>query len=364
MTARPAAGPLGIIGAQPAGAFARLPNNCLIIMLDDRKAAILRAIVSGYIENAQPVGSNYLARTTGLGVSSATVRNDMAVLEQEGYLHQPHTSAGRVPTEKGYRFFVDSLNEPDLTSFESQRVRDFFAQAHAELEQMLARTSRLLSDLTHYSAVVIGPQHEVGSLRSVQLVSLGPRLALVVAVLSNGVIEKQALELAEGVGEAELAEASALLSKALHGCPLRACADVALAASGQELVDATAAAAVAALGAHARTSEELYIGGAARMAESFDAVDTVRRVLSLLEEQYVVVTLLRDVLNRGLSVAIGSETGVEPLAECSLVVAPYFVDGEPAGSVGVLGPTRMNYPQALAAVAVVSQRLSKRLTEG
>ncbi len=115
---------------------------------------------------------------------------------------------------------------------------------------------------------------------------------------------------------------------------------------------------------HAGRAEHVFVGGTARVAQAFDALETVRSVLGILEQQYVVVTLLRDVLDRGLHVAIGSETGVAPLAECALVVAPYEIDGERLGTIGVLGPTRMNYPQALAAVAVVSDRLSDRLAEG
>ena len=110
--------------------------------------------------------------------------------------------------------------------------------------------------------------------------------------------------------------------------------------------------------------DQVFVGGTSRIASAFDAIETVREVLGILEQQYVVVTLLRDVLDRGLQVAIGTETGMAPLAECALIVAPYQVDGEPAGTIGVLGPTRMDYPQALAAVAVVSHRLSQRLTEG
>src|SRR3954470_9273618 len=124
--------------------------------LDARKATILRAVVAEYIETAQPVGSGHVARAPGVNVSSATVRNDMATLEQDGFLQQPHTSAGRVPTDKGYRFFVDSLAEPAvLAAADSQQIRSFFAQAHGELEQMLADTTRLLSNLTQYAAVVV-----------------------------------------------------------------------------------------------------------------------------------------------------------------------------------------------------------------
>ena len=134
--------------------------------------------------------------------------------------------------------------------------------------------------------------------------------------------------------------------------------------TGDDPTDRIVAAAVASLGVHEDEPDHVFVGGASRMARAFDAVDTVRSILATLEEQYVVVGLLKDVLDRGLSVAIGTEHGFEPLAECAVVVAPYEVEGEPAGTIGVLGPTRMNYPQALAAVAVVSERLGRRLSEG
>lgn len=332
-------------------------------MLDERKAAILRAVVEEYIETAQPVGSGSVAPQ--VKASSATVRNEMVQLEQEGYLRQPHTSAGRVPTDKGYRFFVDTIAAPSkLAAGEIQQVRSFFDAAHGELENLLHDTSRLLSDLTQYAAVVVGPDHETATIRSVQLVGLTPRIALLVVVLSTGAIEKHTVDLADDTGEERLAAATAHLGAHL----LRVSAGhlpESLLDTGDAVTDRVCAAALEAL----RATDDgdggpVFVGGTARMAGAFEAVDTVREVLSILEQQYVVVTVLRDVIDRGLQVAIGSETGLVPLSECSLVVAPYEVEGETAGSIGVLGPTRMNYPQALAAVAVVSRRLGRHLTEG
>ncbi len=334
-------------------------------MLDERKASILRAVVEEYIHNAQPVGSGHIASAPGVHVSSATVRNDMAVLEQEGYLQQPHTSAGRVPTDKGYRYFVDSLTGPaPLDSAATSQVRAFFNRAHGELEQMLSDTTRLLSDLTDTAAVVVAPAHEAATVRSTHFVALSPGVALVVAVLSNGVVEKRTLELAHDVAEDHLAAATTFLGSHLVGGHLSGLGSVA--PSGDPATDAVVGAAVAAFAADEGQTDldNVFVGGTARMAGAFEAVDTVRQVLTILEQQLVVVTLLRDVIDRGLSVAIGSETGIAPLAECSLVVAPYRVEGEPAGTIGVLGPTRMDYPQALAAVALVSKRLSQRLSEG
>jgi heat-inducible transcriptional repressor len=333
-------------------------------MLDERRAAILRAVVEGYIETAQPVGSGHVARSGDVTVSSATIRNEMVALENEGYLAQPHTSAGRVPTDLGYRFYVDNLTGPGrLDAPRRQQVSSFFDTAHGAIEDMLHATSRLLSNLTDYAAVVVGPPHEQATIRSVQLVGLGGRTALVVAVLSNGVVEKGTVDLADDVGDERFGAATARLSQQLLGATLGQLPD--LLASGDQLVDDVCAAAVRALeSGHEAEQAPVYVGGASRMASAFDAVDTVRRVLTTLEQQYVVVGLLRDVLERGQSVAIGTEHGLEPLAECSVIVAPYEVDGEPAGTIGVLGPTRMHYPEALAAVAVVSQRLGRRLTDG
>ncbi|MDP9387693.1 MAG: heat-inducible transcriptional repressor HrcA [Actinomycetota bacterium] len=333
-------------------------------MLDERKAAILRAVVEEYIETAQPVGSAHVARAARLAVSSATVRNEMAVLEHEGYLVQPHTSAGRIPTDKGYRFFVDQLTGPGtLQPEQRQRVRDFFDSAHGELEQMLHDTSRLLSSLTDYAAVVVAPPHESALIRSVQLVSLAPRVALLVVVLGNGVVEKRTLELSGDVDDARLAAAAARLAAHLTGRPLEDRGPAP--ATGDPAVDALVVDALAALvEGHDEEHDSVFLGGVARMASAFDAVETVRQVLTTLEQQYVVVSLLRDVLDRGLSVAIGTEHGLAPLATCAVVVSPYEVEGKERGTVGILGPTRMNYPRALAAVAMVSQRLGSRLSEG
>jgi heat-inducible transcriptional repressor len=332
-------------------------------MLDERKANILRAVVEEYIDTAQPVGSGHVTRAPGVNVSSATVRNDMATLEQDGYLFQPHTSAGRVPTEKGYRFFVDSLTSPSrLAGADAQQVRTFFGRAHGELERMLQDTSRLLSNLTTYTAVVVGPPHEAATVRSVQLVGLTPTVVLLVAVLSNGVVEKRTLELQQEQDEEAVASATAALAELLVGRSLSEAASLPLDPGARDHPLVTPA--LASLGLDPSDDPDVYLAGASHMAAAFDAVGTVREVLRILEQQFVVVSLLKDVLDRGLSVAIGTETGVQPLSDCAVVVAPYEVDGEPAGSIGVLGPTRMNYPQALAAVAVVSDRLGRRLSEG
>ena len=334
--------------------------------MEDRKAAILSAVVEEYIHTAQPVGSERVAASHAVEVSSATIRSELANLEDQGYLVQPHTSAGRVPTEKAYRFFVDHLDTPGtLDAADREQVQAFFSRSHSEMEQMLADTSSLLANLTGSAAVVLAPDRDQLEVRSVQVVGLTSDLALLVLVMANGTVEKHTLELAGDAAEpseATLAVAAAYLSGALIGRRLSAVLPVP--ATGEPSVDAVLRTAEVILAERSDSADKAWVGGTALVVGAFDEIERVRRVLDVLERQFVVVTLVKDVIDRGLSVAIGAETGLETLAGCSLVVAPYEIEGQPAGSIGVLGPTRMDYSQAMATVAVVGRRLGDRLTEG
>ncbi len=330
-------------------------------MLDERKAAILRAVVEEYIETAMPVGSAAAARAAHLNVSSATVRNELVSLENEGFLRQPHTSAGRVPTDKGYRYFVDSLGNARLARPESRQVAEFFTEVRGEIEDLLRETAGLLSGLTDHAAVVVDHSGEAAVVRSVQLVGLAEKVALAVLVFSNGVVEKHTLEFDEAVIPDVLDQIGRRVHQALIGKPLAAAAP--FLPTGDDEADRLIKQVMDLVGAQTR-DDRVYVDGTSRIASGFEAVDSVKRVLTILEQQLVVVNVLSDVLDRGLNVAIGTETGVERLEECSVVVSPYLIDGEQAGAIAVLGPTRMNYPQAMAAVAVVSNQLGQRLSDG
>ncbi len=335
-------------------------------ILNARRAAILEAVVTEYIGTAEPVGSSHVASAPGVQVSSATVRSEMVALEREGYLVQPHTSAGRIPTDKGYRFFVDHLTPRGILGPAQRRqVTEFFATVHGEMETMLERATGLLSTMTSYASVVVGPSHERATIRSVQLVSLAPLHVLLVVVLSDGGVEKRTMELASEPSAEELAQAGERLSEYLVGRTLagglRAAPDR-LGAAGRA-PGATPRAAFESIEEETE-ADQVFVGGPARLAESFEAVETVRSVLSILEQQVLVVTLLRDVLDSGLTVAIGTEHGFEPLSSCAVVVAPVSIDGQDLGAVGLLGPTRMDYPRALAAAHVVGERLGERIGGG
>jgi heat-inducible transcriptional repressor len=335
--------------------------------LDERKAAILRAIVEEHISTAQPVGSQTIARSRGLGVSSATVRNDMTVLEREGYLVQPHTSAGRVPTDRGYRFFVDNFEgQPGLAPAQRRVVADFFTlfqSAHQVLEDLLHETSHLLARVSTHTAVVVGPHSEtLASVRSVQLISLQPSLVMALAILSNGNVEKCLLHVADDLDDASIATAGALLDTQLAGSRWAELPELRSEAGPD--ADSLAAEARDALAARSQQElvEPLYVGGASRLAADQEAFPTSTSAARLLELLVEVVSLVHDLLDQGPTVRIGSENPIDELRDCSIVVAPYRVDGEVAGTVGVLGPTRMDYRQALAAVEAISQQLGDVLS--
>jgi heat-inducible transcriptional repressor len=335
--------------------------------LDDRKSAILRAIVEEYIGSAQPVGSQTIAQTRDLGVSAATVRNEMSALERDGYIAQPHTSAGRIPTDKGYRFYVDRFTgEGSLPAPQRREVADFFTSAARVMDDLLHDTSLLLARLTSHAAVIVGPQPDVAIVCSVTLVKLQPRIVLAVAVLSNGAVEKEHVVLDHDVTDDDIAQATARLSQHLLGSTFAAIADPPRHPGRPDAAQQMVAMVCDGLRRNASIgSEPLFVGGASRLAAEHEAFSNARvaaHLLELLEEHVVMVALMRELLGPGVTVRIGSEHARDDLRDCSVVLAPYLIEGQPGGTVGVLGPTRMDYRQAQAAVATVSRQLSRSLS--
>ncbi|MEM9654782.1 MAG: HrcA family transcriptional regulator, partial [Actinomycetota bacterium] len=238
----------------------------------------------------------------------------------------------------------------------------FFGQMRGEIEEVMRETATLLANLTDYAAVVVDETDEAATIRSVQLVSLAERTVMLVVVLSNGQVVKNSLDFDTDINQSDIDGATAVLRESLEFRALGGALQ--LPKTGRSSVDALAEQFYVGLTTATDDGERVYVDGASKVANAFEAVDSVGQVLTILEQQLVVVSLLADVVERGLTVAIGTETGVAPLSECSVVVSPYEIDGEHAGSIAVLGPTRMNYPQAMSAVAVVSNQLGNRLSEG
>ncbi len=333
--------------------------------VDDRRASILRAVIEAYINSAEPVGSAHVASLPGIGVSSATIRSEMNALEAEGYLQQPHTSAGRVPTERGYRRYVDELmTSIDVGPERIDRVDHFFNHAHLEIEELLSSTSRLLTSITDCAAVVTGPSPQRTHVLSVQLVSLGGRAVLIVVVDANGSVEKRTMEWPSEPEERHLIEIGTILTNHFRNREVREVDDIPH--SPDAMVDTLIPACILAAKEAVRGAERdgVFIDGASRVVRAFDALETVRGIISILERHYMVVSLMRSILSKGQGVAIGSEHGLSSLRECAVIVAPYRVDGVQVGTVGLIGPTRMNYGSVIGVAQLVSEGLGKRLSEG
>ena len=340
-------------------------------MQEDRKLAVLRAIVEDYVSTEEPVGSKALVERHSLGVSSATVRNDMAVLEDEGYITQPHTSAGRVPTDKGYRLFVDRLTTVKPMSAAERRAISTFLDGAVDLDDVVTRSVRVLSQLTRQVAVVQYPTLSRSTVRHVELVALAPNRLLVVLILSTGRVEQRLVEVDGDVTDEGLAELRSLVNRAATGeviadavTALRAmtphpdgAATAAMAAVAEALVDA--------MSDH-RSDERIAVGGTANLARYGDSFDSaVRPLLEALEEHVVLLKLMGEAHSGGaVTVRIGAEGPYEELSSTSVVATGYGPRDEALATLGIVGPTRMDYPGTMAAVRAVARYVSRILDEG
>jgi heat-inducible transcriptional repressor len=336
-------------------------------MLDDRKLAVLRAIVEDYVSTTEPVGSKTLVDRHNLDVSPATIRNDMAVLEEQGYIAQPHTSAGRVPTDKGYRLFVDRLSGVKPLSGAERRAIETFLGGAFDLDDIVARTVRLLAQLTRQVAVVQYPSLRISTIRHIELVPVASTRLLLVLITDTGRVEQRGVELADSVDEDSVAQLRAVLNACLDGRPL---ADAALIAT--ELpdriapADRPAAAAVLSVLLESlaeRSDEKVVFGGAANLAVR-DFSRGLRDVLEALEEQVVMMRLLGESGDPAqLTVRIGAENAVEGLHDASVVSTGYGAGDQVLAKLAVLGPTRMDYPGTMGAVRAVARYVGQILAE-
>lgn len=333
--------------------------------LSERKATILRALVLQYIRTGEPVGSEAVAHTARLSVSSATVRNELAALEEMGYLMQPHTSAGRVPTDVAYRFYVDSLSPRSrLRDPEQRAVVDFFDEALADVDEILRGTTQLLARLTHYASLALVPSRRESALVRLELLSLGSTL-LLLAVYDTGRVEKCMIDVPAETSEADVERVSrsvlerqvgATIADARHTLAER----LRSAPEGDRALLGRVVEALEAMDQPGET-EHVVVGGAANIAreEAFQRRDTLLGIFEALEHETEILGLLKEATQgRPLTVTIGKESPVTGQWEASVVAAPYGVAGEPLGTIGVVGPTRMDYVAAISAVRVVAERLS------
>ncbi|CAB4703218.1 unannotated protein [freshwater metagenome] len=332
-----------------------------------RKLEVLRAIVEDYVATEEPVGSKSLAERHALGVSPATIRNDMALLEEEGFITQPHTSAGRVPTDKGYRLFVDRLAGVKPLSAAERRAIESFLEGAVDLDDVIGRTVRLLSQITRQVAVVQYPSLTRSTVRHIELVNLGTRRVMIVLITDTGRVEQRILDAKAEVSDILLGELRARVNALCVGKRLNELPDllisVAPRADKEEQVLSSLVVSTILEMAIEQSEERIVLSGTANLARlGTDFTHSVRPVLEALEEQVVLLRLLGDAAE-SMTVRIGHEHELHSLQGTSLVATGYGRAGEPVGTMGILGPTRMDYPGSIASVRAVAQYVGHFLTE-
>lgn len=338
-------------------------------MLDDRKLAILRAIVTDYVSSQEPVGSRVLVERHNLGVSPATVRNDMAVLEEEGYITQPHTSAGRIPTDKGYRLFVDRLASVKPLSLAERRAIQTFMAGALDVDDVVRRTVRLLAQITHQVAIVQYPVLSRATVRLIEVLALTPGRGLVILVNSAGRVDQRPIDLIDA-GEDQLAELRGRLNAAVVGLAPSAAVDrltilLDELPPGLRPVGSVVIATLLEL-VTADPATRVVVGGVPNLTRFGDQFETtVKPVLEALEEQVVLLRLLGEAGGSSdVTVRIGHENPYEPLQSTSVVASAYSHGDDVWASMGIVGPTRMDYPSTMASVRAVARYVGRFLAEG
>lgn len=336
--------------------------------IDNRKKKILGAVVQGFILTGKPVGSKSAARASGLRISPATVRNEMAVLEKLGLLEQPYTSAGRVPTDLAYRYYVDMLMEQQKPSGrDAEAVEKLFAAKTREMEGFFREASLILSNLTHATAMVFAPFSAADTVRHIDLVRMsGPRV-MVIVITDRGQVGRRLFSLENPVRPDTLERVWDYLNQSLSGVGLDAiCADTLIRRSrfgkaGVELLSGALEAIREYLGA---VEERVYVGGTANIVREIDygGTEWVQLLLEAMEKQYFILDLLKDLVGEeSLTVRIGEENRLSELRKCAFVGTSYPVGRGMFGSLGVVGPTCMDYARTIGMVELMADSLGQRL---
>src|SRR5262245_27170338 len=336
--------------------------------LSDRAQILLKTLVERYIVEGQPMGSRALSRYSGLDLSPASIRNLMADLEEMGFIASPHTSAGRVPTPRGYRFFVDTLltlkplDREEITQLEDQlRLQN--------TQKLVVSASQLLSDLTHFAGVVMTPRRSAG-FRHIEFLKLTEKRVLLIIVTPEGDVQNRILFTEKSYSPSELIEAANILNQHYTGMTfdeIRKRIHEELKQLTEDMTHLMTAALDAGSAAVNEPGEAVVISGEGNLLDSLDLssnMSNLRRLFELFERKTGLMQLL-DTSNRaeGVQIFIGGESGVATLDECSVVTAPYTVEGEVVGTVGVIGPTRMAYDRVIPIVEITAKMLSSALTK-
>ena len=333
--------------------------------MDERKFRILQAIINDYILTAMPVGSRTISKSSGMGLSSATIRNEMSDLEELGYLDQPHVSAGRIPSAKAYRFYVDQMLQSGMLPSDSEAdVRAYFAGRTRRMADVIDQAAQALSSLTNYTAVVLEPSGVEPHIRNIQLVQVSAESALVVIVTDAGIVRDNVVHVSRQLDADTLYAISRFLSEELAGLSLREANEhlpnlAARMRENEELISAFGSL----LEEHAERTPRGHvgIGGVSNMLSypEYADVEKARSFLSVLEARDRLASIISQRGNVAFTVRIGPEIGVPEMSDCSIVTATYTTGGGRQGTIGVIGPTRMQYSKVLSVLGSMGQQLSE-----
>ncbi|QDR80953.1 heat-inducible transcriptional repressor HrcA [Sporomusa termitida] len=337
-------------------------------MLDERKRQILQAIIDDYISTAEPIGSRTIARKYNLGISPATIRNEMADLEFLGYLEQPHTSAGRIPSVKGYRFYVDCLlAPPQISDSDIALIDNWYYTRARRIEEVFQETVKILSRMTQNVSMVLAPQMSQCTFRYLQFLPLDERRSIVVIVTDTGLLDNKIIEIPEGLHHEDLSRVANVINSRLGGLAVdRITTPVLKAIQNDIMPDPQIFEQAVTLLKQALTADKndkVYLGGTTQMLNQpeFRDVDKVKGLLTMFEED----TLLSDILHMpnsdGVIVTIGQENKYTGIHDCSVVQATYRIDGQVVGTVAVLGPTRMEYGKTMSVLKFMQRHLGEIL---
>jgi heat-inducible transcriptional repressor len=339
------------------------------VLLTDRQVLILQVIVDDFIRTAQPVGSRSLSKKEEILFSSATIRNEMADLEDLGFIEKTHSSSGRIPSEKGYRYYVDHLLLPQkLNTSEIITVKSIFAERIYELEKIVQKSAKILSDMTSYTSIVLGPAAKDNKLKKLQIVPLTHDTAIAIIVTDTGHVENRMFHFPASVDPADVEKMVNILNERLSGVPLidlnssiyKEVAtllrqhiknyDLLLTSISQTL--------------NIPASEKIFFGGKTNMLNQpeFNDVAKIRNLMAMIEQEEGISELIRK-NPQGINVKIGRENNNSAMENCSLITATYSMGDEKLGTIAVLGPTRMEYSRVISLLQYISSDLSKVLTD-
>jgi heat-inducible transcriptional repressor len=337
--------------------------------LGARKLKILQAIIDDYIRTAEPVGSRTLAKKYGLGISSATIRNEMSDLEEMGFLEQPHTSAGRVPSDKAYRFYVDKLMKVrSLDQKEAEYIRETYESTIDQIEQIIFHTAETLSEVTNYTSLAMAPRLSKVTIRHIQLVQVDGEFALLVIVTSSGILRDTLIRIPEGINNDYLSRVSNILNEQFRGKTIDQIDTEDLANIRDKFLKNRKffSSLLDILIQRFRESEkrEVYLGGTTNIFNFPEYQDIIRAqsFLNLMEEKDLLYDILSNSTEDGVWVSIGSENSYNELHDCSIVTATYSLEDRVLGTIGLIGPTRMEYSKAISVMDYMGKALSRYLT--